>query len=80
MTSNSKPDTVAAKVERYLVPLLGPNTARIAVRTFAAALQKKTDQLNSSDLLPLAEKMQAMLKNLLGEKIAAKALKEISEL
>jgi hypothetical protein len=80
MSSDPKPDTVAAKVEHYLVPLLGPNTARIAVRTFAALLQKKTDELNASDLLPLAEKMQGMLKTLLGEKVAAKALKEISEL
>jgi hypothetical protein len=55
MSSDPKPDTVAAKVEHYLVPLLGPNTARIAVRTFAASLQKKTDELNASDLLPLAE-------------------------
>ena len=71
---------IAKKVEEYLVPLLGPNTARIAVRTFAATLHKKADELNASDLSPLAQSMQGMLKTLLGEQVASKAVKEIAEL
>jgi hypothetical protein len=71
---------IAKKVEEYLVPLLGPNTARIAVRTFAATLKKKSEDLVPSDLAPLAQSMHGMLKTLLGAEVAAKALREIPHL
>jgi hypothetical protein len=71
---------IAKKVEDYLLPLLGPNTARIAVITLAESLHKKAEDLDSSDLSQLAKSMQRMLKNLLGAEVAAKAVKEIAEL
>jgi hypothetical protein len=71
---------IAKKVENYLVPLLGPNTARIAVRTFAATLKKKSEELTPGDLAPLAQSMHGMLKTLLGNEVAEKALKEIPQL
>jgi hypothetical protein len=71
---------LAEKVQSYLAPLLGQNTARIAVKTFAEKIGKRPDNLVRQDLPALAQSMQGMLKTLCGAERAVKAVKDISEI
>jgi hypothetical protein len=71
---------LAGKVQSYLAPLLGQNTARIAVKTFSEKIGKKPETLLRQDLPALAQSMQGMLKTLCGAERAVKAVKDISEL
>lgn len=71
---------IADKVQNYLSPLLGVNTARVAVKTFAEKLGKKPDTLKHSDLPNLAQSMYGMLKTLCGAEKADKAVKDIAAL
>jgi len=71
---------IAEKVQDYLAPLLGTNTARIAVRTFAERIGKKPETLGYQDLPALAKSMQGMLRTLCGTEKADKAVKDISAL
>jgi len=68
------------KVQNYLSPLLGANTARIAVKTFSEKLGKKPEALTKDDLPALAQSMQGMLKTLCGADKAEKAVKDIAAL
>ena len=71
---------IAEKVQAYLTPLLGANTAKVAVRTFAERLGKKPEGLTREDLATLAQNMQGMLKTLCGAEKAEKAVKDIAAL
>jgi hypothetical protein len=71
---------VGDKVQNYLTPLLGANTARIAVKTFAEKIGKKPETLARSDLATLAQSMHGMLKTLCGAERAEKAIKDITAL
>lgn len=71
---------VLEKVQNYLSPLLGANTARVAVKTFAEKMGKKPESLNRQDLPALAQSMHGMLKTLCGGDKADKAVKDISAL
>jgi len=71
---------ILSKVQNYLSPLLGANTARIAVKTFAEKLGKKPEALTKEDLPVLAQSMQGMLKTLCGADKAEKAVKDIAAL
>lgn len=71
---------IADKVQDYLTPLLGANTAKVAVRTFAERMGKKPDALVREDLTVLAQSMTGMLKTLCGAEKAEKAVKDISAL
>jgi hypothetical protein len=71
---------IADKVQDYLTPLLGVNTAKVAVRTFAERMGKKPDALAREDLAGLAQSMLGMLKTLCGAEKAEKAVKDISTL
>lgn len=68
------------KVKIYLAPLLGQNTARIAVKTFAEKIGKRPENLLRQDMPLLAQSMHGMLKTLCGAERADKAVKDISEL
>jgi hypothetical protein len=58
---------------------LGPNTARTAVRTFAArALGRRPDELSSADASALLDALRPMLRTLLGEPEAARLVAEAS--
>jgi hypothetical protein len=69
---------ISEKVQQYLAPLLGTNTARIAVKTFAEKIGRKSDNLTRQDLTALAQSMHGMLKTLCGAEKADKAVREIS--
>ena len=69
---------IADKVQTYLTPLLGANTAKVAVRTFAERMGKKPEALTHDDLGALAQSMHGMLKTLCGAEKAEKAVKDIS--
>lgn len=71
---------VSDKVQTYLTPLLGANTAKIAVRTFAERIGKKPESLTKEDLPGLAQSMLGMLKTLCGAEKADKAVKDITAL
>lgn len=71
---------VAEKIQNYLTPLLGANTAKIAVRTFAERMGKKPEALAAEDLTSLAQSMLGMLKTLCGTEKAEKAVKDIRAL
>lgn len=71
---------IGDKVQNYLTPLLGANTAKVAVRTFAERMGKKPDTLVREDLAGLAQSMLGMLKTLCGAEKAEKAVKDISAL
>ena len=68
---------ISEKVQNYLTPLLGANTAKIAVRTFAERIGKKPEELTKEDLTGLEQGMQGMLKTLCGAERAEKAAKDI---
>jgi len=71
---------ILEKVQNYLSPLLGANTARIAVKTFSERLGKKPETLTRQDLPVLAQSMHGMLKTLCGAEKADKAIKDIAAL
>ena len=71
---------IGDKVQTYLTPLLGANTAKVAVRTFAERMGKKPELLARDDLASLAQSMLGMLKTLCGAEKAEKAVKDISAL
>lgn len=71
---------IADKVQNYLTPLLGQNTAKVAVRTFAERMGKKPEMLGREDLAGLAQSMLGMLKTLCGAEKAEKAVKDIAAL
>lgn len=71
---------IADKIQNYLSPLLGANTARVAVKTFAEKIGKKPESLQRADLAVLAQSMHGMLKTLCGAEKADKAIKDIAAL
>lgn len=71
---------IAEKIQSYLSPLLGANTARVAVKTFAEKMGKKPESLQRGDLAVLAQSMHGMLKTLCGSEKADKAIKDIADL
>ena len=71
---------IADRIQNYLSPLLGANTARVAVKTFAEKIGKKPESLKKEDLGTLAQSMHGMLKTLCGTEKADKAIKDIAAL
>ena len=71
---------IAEKIQNYLAALLGANTARVAVKTFAEKIGRKPETLQRADLATLAQSMHGMLKTLCGAEKADKAVKDISAL
>ena len=69
---------IAEKIQNYLAALLGANTARVAVKTFAEKIGKKPEPLQRADVATLAQSMHGMLKTLCGAEKADKAVKDIS--
>ncbi|HSP07502.1 MAG TPA: hypothetical protein VLR94_10015 [Acidobacteriota bacterium] len=71
---------IAEKIQNYLSPLLGANTAKVAVKTFSEKIGKKPESLQRGDLATLAQSMHGMLKTLCGAEKADKAVKDITAL
>jgi hypothetical protein len=67
-------------IERHLARLLGPNTARTAVRTFAErALGRRPEDLTAADAPALLAALRPTLRTLLGAATARRVLDEIAE-
>lgn len=67
-------------IVRELVPFLGPNTARTAVRTFAErALQLRPEQLDRESAQRLVDALRPMLRTILGEGAAAAVERDLRE-
>lgn len=73
-------DSTAERIAGRLAAYLGPNTARTAVRSFAArALGRTADAVGREDAPRLVEALRPMLKTLLGAEAAERVVAEILE-
>jgi hypothetical protein len=71
--------TISAHIEARLAPLLGPNMARNATRTFCQrALQMDPEALSLADVPRLLAALRPALRTLLGAATAEHLLDEIS--
>ena len=62
---------VGEAIEQELTPFLGPNTARNAVRTFAArAVRRRPEELSAQDAPQVVAALRPMLQTLLGREAA----------
>lgn len=67
-------------VEARLAPMLGPFTARMAVRTFAVQkLGREPEQLVGADVLALLEALRPMLRTLMGAAHAELVLEDLRD-
>jgi hypothetical protein len=65
-------------VEQRLTPLLGPFTARMALKTFAASkLGRQPEEISRADLPPLLDALRPMLNTLVGSMRAGQVLDEL---
>ena len=65
------PQTIADEVIERLAGLLGPNTARVAVQTFARKkLGRDADTIATADLPKLLDGLKPMLRTLVGGQAA----------
>ncbi len=72
--------TLADLVTDQLSPYLGPNTARVAVRTFALrTLGVKPEEMKMAEAPRLLEALRPVLKTLLGEAAATTLDAQIRE-
>lgn len=72
----SPADVIAAALAVYV----GPETARIAVRTFAdRVLGRRADQVTLEEAPRLVESLRPMLRTLLGEGPAERFIRELTE-
>jgi hypothetical protein len=71
--------SISERIERRLAPLLGPNMARSATRTFALrALQREPETLTAADVPALLAALRPALRTLLGAPTAERLLEEIN--
>jgi hypothetical protein len=69
VASTTTPDgrTYSQVVEQRLTPLLGPFTARMALKTFAASkLGRAPEQISQADVPALLDALRPMLNTLVG--------------
>jgi hypothetical protein len=73
------PGTVRERIEARLAPLLGPNMARNATRTFSQrALLLEPEALTSADVPRLLAALRPALRTLLGAVTTEQLLEEIT--
>jgi len=73
------PGTINARIEAKLAPLLGPNMARNATRTFCQrTLQMEPEALKPADVPRLLAALRPALRTLLGAATAEHLLDEIT--
>jgi hypothetical protein len=71
--------TVRERIEARLAPLLGPNMARTATRTFSQrALQVEPEALTRADVPRLLAALRPALRTLLGAVTTEQLLEEIA--
>ncbi len=71
--------TISERIEARLAPLLGPNMARNATRTFSRRdLLKEPEALTVADVPRLSAALRPALRTLLGAATAEDLLEEIS--
>jgi hypothetical protein len=71
--------TIRERIEARLAPLLGPNMARNATRTFSQrALSLEPEALTAADVAPLLAALRPALRTLLGAGTTDQLLDEIS--
>jgi hypothetical protein len=71
--------SISERIEQRLAPLLGPNMARSATRTFAQrALQRDPETLTVADVPILLAALRPALRTLLGAPTAERLLEEIN--
>jgi hypothetical protein len=72
-------ETIRERIETRLAPLLGPNMARNATRTFSQnALHLKPEALTPADVPRLLAALRPALRTLLGATTAEQLLEEIT--
>ena len=72
-------ETVSKLIEARLAPLLGPNTARNATRTFCQrSLQREPEALTGADVPRLLAALRPALRTLLGAATAERLVEEIT--
>jgi hypothetical protein len=70
--------TIGERIEARLAPLLGPNMARSATRTFCQrALRIEPEALTAADVPALLAALRPALRTLLGAPTAERLLEEI---
>jgi hypothetical protein len=70
--------TVSERIEARLAPLLGPNMARSATRTFCQrSLQREPEDLTAEEVPALLAALRPALRTLLGAPTAERLLEEI---
>ncbi|HVE83022.1 MAG TPA: hypothetical protein VND93_09260 [Myxococcales bacterium] len=70
--------TYGQVVEQRLTPLLGPFTARMALKTFSASkLGRTPEQISRQDVPPLLDALRPMLNTLVGSARAGAVLEEL---
>jgi hypothetical protein len=71
--------TISAQVEARLAPLLGPNMARSALRTFSQrSLGKEPETLTAADVPALLAALRPALRTLLGSATAEQLLERLA--
>ena len=71
--------TISERIEARLAPLLGPNMARTATRTFSQnALRLQPEALTAADVPRLLAALRPALRTLLGAGITEQLLEEIA--
>jgi hypothetical protein len=71
--------TISERIEARLAPLLGPNMARNAIRTFSQrSLQMEPEALTIADVPRLLAALRPALRTLLGAITAEQILNEIT--
>jgi hypothetical protein len=72
--------TIRGRIEARLAPLLGPNMARSATRTFCqSALQIEPEALTAANVPRLLAALRPALRTLLGAQAAERLLTEIQQ-
>jgi hypothetical protein len=80
--STTAPDgrTYSQVVEQRLTPLLGPFTARMALKTFATSrLGRAPDQVSRADVPALLDALRPMLNTLVGSARASAVIDELKK-
>jgi hypothetical protein len=73
-------ETISGRIEARLAPLLGPNMARNATRTFSQrSLQKEPEALTVADVPRLLAALRPALRTLLGASTAEQIVREITQ-
>jgi hypothetical protein len=84
MAESLPPSAIADRIAERLGKLLGPHTARVAVKTFTQrALGRGPETLTALDVPPLVEALRPMLRTLIGrdkgEIVAKQILRELGQ-